>query len=49
MIITGVCFAAIYGKEALDILDFLISSVSTFPLPQIEMLSTENNLVLHHM
>lgn len=49
MIITGVCFAAIYGKEALDILDFLISSVSTFPLPQIQMLSTENNLVLHHM
>lgn len=49
MTFTGVYFAAIYGKEALDILDFLISPVSTFPLPQIEMVSTENSLVLHHM
>lgn len=50
MIFIGVCFAAIYSKEALDILDFLVSPFSTFPLSQIEMLSsTENNLVLHHM
>lgn len=49
MIFTGISFAVIYGKETLDILDFLISPVSSFPLPQIEMSPIENNLALYHM
>lgn len=49
MIFTGVSFAVIYCKEALDILDFLISPVSIFPLPQIEMSSTEYKFALYHM
>lgn len=48
MIFTEKSFAVIYGnkKEALDILDLLVSLTSTFPIPQIEMSSIEN--ISHH-